>query len=129
MELAEDSLIPRFAAESGRSGAPEYRLYSALGVVEVAPDADDRGAGRVVARHLKLLNGAHALGWVEYDNSDAVCGLPGPSKSFEGGLAGIARGRDEDNDLVPKAELGPGESQRGPIKVRARSLNASVGPW
>ena len=57
-----------------------------------------------------------------------LAALPGPSQALEGGLARIARGRHEDDDLVPNAELGLGEPHEGPHESEGEILKREGRP-
>ena len=79
-------------------------LYAGLSVVKVAADGAHADVAALLGLHLPLLHGADAAVGIEHD--DLRAGYI--TKALHGGLAGVAAGGGQDQDLVVHAALFPG---------------------
>ncbi len=105
IELAEESLIPLFAQKSAAVGLAKMAFTPRCASSKLPSNADDGRPGGIMARHLQLLDRAYALGREKYHHSNSVRRPAWPGQALERGLARVARGRDQDDDLLVDPEI------------------------
>ena len=79
-------------------------LNTGLGIVKVAADGAHADVAALLSLHLPLLYGADAAVGIEHDDLRARH----VAEALHGGLAGVAAGGGQDQDLVVHAALFPG---------------------
>ena len=122
MELAEDRL---HAVQILVLAGGEDVLHAGLRVVEVAAHGAYAHVRALLRGHLRLLHGGDAA--VRVKDDDARAGHV--VEALERGLAGVAGGGGQDDDLIVDAVMTVlAEVIRRGSRLSATSLNALVGP-